>query len=71
MAWYANTQRMCPCMTPLAIIGGVLTTSVSRGWFNDGVPWLQPALLLCLLNHPQSNAVLHRATSIEELTLAH
>lgn len=46
-------------------------TCVSGGWLYDCVPRLQDPSLLSILYHPQADAVLYTAPSIEELTFCH
>ena len=44
---------------------------VPRGGFDDGVAGLEESGSLGVLYHPQPDAVLHTATSVEELALGH
>lgn len=46
-------------------------TCVSRGWLYDSVPRLQDPSFFSILYHPQADAVLHTAPSIEEFTFCH
>lgn len=46
-------------------------TCVSRGWLYDSVPRLQDPSFFSILYHPQADAILHTAPSIEELTFCH
>mmetsp|Transcript_118104 Transcript_118104/g.204097 ORF Transcript_118104/g.204097 Transcript_118104/m.204097 type:complete len:306 (-) Transcript_118104:245-1162(-) len=45
-------------------------TGVAAGGLNEGVPWLAESVPLCLLDHTQSNAILHGTPSREVLALS-
>lgn len=46
-------------------------TCVARGGLDDGVSWFQDTGPLCVLHHPQGDAVLHAASRTEELAFGH